>query len=107
MITDPRTDRPTDFAGQLMADLDLLTLGADRAGYDAYAQAIRQEYAFVPAEAFAKGRAAVMERFLAQDRLYQTPLFAHLEQPARSNIQAEIDTRDYGKGETEIVAGGC
>ena len=91
MVTDPRTDRPSDFAGQLMGDLDLLTLGADQPDYEAYAKAIRQEYAFVPAEAFAKGRAEVMERFLAQDQIYQTPLFAHLEKPARANIQAEVD----------------
>ena len=87
MVTDPRTDRPCDHAGQLMADLDLLFLGAD---YEAYAKAIRQEYALVPAEAFAKGRIAVMERFLGQDKIYQTPLFAHLEKSARANVQAEI-----------------
>jgi predicted metal-dependent HD superfamily phosphohydrolase len=90
MVTDPGADRPADMAGKLIADLDLLTLGADRADYEAYARAIRQEYAFVPAEDFARGRVAVMEGFLALDRIYNTPDFTHLEAPARANIQAEV-----------------
>ena len=90
MVSDPRSDRLVDFAGELMADLDLLTLGVDRAGYNAYARSIRQEYAFVPTDAFAKGRVAVMERLLDQDTIYQTPLFAHLETPASANIPDEI-----------------
>jgi len=90
MVTDPRGNRPSDHAGQLMADLDLLTLGGAREDYEVYAKAIRREYAFVPPEAYSKGRIEVMTGFLEQDQIYQTLRFAHLEKPARANIEAEI-----------------
>ena len=51
-------------------DLDLAILGAPAAAYDAYATAIRQEYAAVADAAYRQGRTKVLAAFLARPRLY-------------------------------------
>lgn len=73
-----------------MLDLDLAVLGAPRAIYDAYAAAIRREYAMVPDAAWRTGRAGVLDRFLDRPRLYQTGHFhERLESAARANLADE------------------
>ncbi|HEV2543880.1 MAG TPA: hypothetical protein VGU70_14075 [Methylobacterium sp.] len=80
-----------DPATRLMLDLDLAVLGAARPDYEAYAAAIRCEYAAVPDAAWCIGRAAVLDRFLARPRLYQTdPFRDRLETSARANLAAEL-----------------
>jgi len=76
----------------LFLDADLSILGADRKTYIAYAQAIRDEYAWVPEALFRERRARVLQKFLSRQRIYQTPAFAMLEQPARENLQHELQT---------------
>lgn len=56
----------------VILDADLAILSAPPAHYDAYAQAIRQEYAFVPDEAYRAGRTAVLQRFVARSPFYFT-----------------------------------
>lgn len=56
----------------VMLDADLAILSAPPAQYDAYAKAIRQEYSFVPDEAYVVGRTAVLQRFLARSPFYFT-----------------------------------
>ncbi|BAU92002.1 hypothetical protein MPPM_3397 [Methylorubrum populi] len=81
-----------DPATRLMLDLDLAVLGAPRPAYEAYAAAIRREYASVPEPAWRRGRAGVLDRFLARPRLYQTdPIRDRLEAPARANLAAELN----------------
>jgi predicted metal-dependent HD superfamily phosphohydrolase len=77
-----------DTAGKVLLDADLAILGADEADYDAYAAAIRQEYAWVSDDDYRKGRRAVLERFLARPRLYFSP--AMKETQARANLAREI-----------------
>ncbi|QEL20106.1 HD domain-containing protein [Limnoglobus roseus] len=76
----------------VLLDADLAILGAGEARYLRYAEAIRREYAFVPDDDYRKGRAAVLEKFLARDRIYRTDVM-HLEAeaPARQNLRAEIE----------------
>jgi len=82
---------PGDRIGALMVSIDLSILGADPADYDAYAAAVRREYAHVPEEAFRAGRARVMKHFLAAEAIYADPAFAaRLETQARANIEREI-----------------
>ncbi|MCP1561033.1 UNVERIFIED_ORG: putative metal-dependent HD superfamily phosphohydrolase [Methylorubrum zatmanii] len=82
-----------DTAMRLMLDLDLAVLGAPRPVYEAYAAAIRREYAAVPEAAWRFGRAGVLERFLARPGLYQTrPFRDRFETAARTNLAAEADT---------------
>ena len=64
-------------------------LAAEPTAYGAYAAAIRREYAHVPEPLWRAGRAAVLERFLARERIYGSRAFAPLEASARSNLSAE------------------
>ncbi|HLO86991.1 MAG TPA: hypothetical protein VK203_18580 [Nostocaceae cyanobacterium] len=78
--------------GQVLLDADLGILAASPEEYRKYSQAIRQEYAWVSEEKYIQGRKKVLERFLQRVPIYHTPLmFATCEQPARNNIQAEIN----------------
>ena len=80
-----------DAIGALLVSIDLSILGAAQADYDAYAEGVRFEYAFVPEDAFRIGRAAILERFLESPALYPDPAFrARLEAPARANLRREI-----------------
>jgi predicted metal-dependent HD superfamily phosphohydrolase len=75
--------------GAVLCDADLAVLGSP--GYDAYAAAVRQEYAHVPGDLFRQGRAEVLRRLLAMPRLYRTPLARELwEDRARANLAAEL-----------------
>lgn len=86
-----------DAATRLMLDLDLAVLGAPRPVYEAYAAAIRREYAAVPDVAWRFGRAGVLDRFLARPNLYQTgPFRDRSETAARANLAAEADTLRAG-----------
>lgn len=76
----------------LFLDADLSILGASPKIYSAYAQAIRREYAWVPEALFWERRAQVIQKLLSRERIYQTPEFASLEQPARENLQRELRT---------------
>ena len=56
----------------VILDADLAILSAPPDQYDAYAHAIRQEYSFVPDEAYRAGRTAVLQKFLARAPFYFT-----------------------------------
>lgn len=91
LLTKSHTPSSHDRTGQILVDADLAILGAAEADYDAYAQAIRREYAWVAETAYRSGRLAVLERFLQQPRLYATnEMFTRLESAARRNLQREI-----------------
>lgn len=76
---------------QILLDADLAILGAPVERYDTYAQAIRQEYDWVPETSYRVGRVQVLQTFLLQARIYWTvPLYAALEEQARENIRREI-----------------
>jgi predicted metal-dependent HD superfamily phosphohydrolase len=84
----------TDLA--LLLDLDLSVLAASMGDYDAYAAAIRHEYAHVPSLLYRPGRRRVLEKFLAADQLYLTAdLKAQWEQPARANLAREINSLSF------------
>jgi predicted metal-dependent HD superfamily phosphohydrolase len=74
-----------------LLDADLAILGAAPAEYAAYRQAIRREFASVPAALFARGRAAFLRAALARERLYATSWgHARFEAAARRNLAAEL-----------------
>jgi len=51
----------------------------------------------VPDDLWRAGRSAVLERFLARERLFQSERFrAALEAPARANLSAERDRLTTG-----------
>ncbi|GKQ36512.1 hypothetical protein [Streptomyces sp. A012304] len=86
---DPDDD---DRDGQLLCDADLAILAAPPSTYAAYTAAVREEYHFVPNDAFREGRADVLRRLLALPRLFRTPYGEReWEATARYNLRAELD----------------
>ncbi|MFE9093138.1 hypothetical protein [Streptomyces sp. NPDC007264] len=86
---DPADD---DRNGQVLCDADLAILAAPPSAYAAYAAGVREEYGFVPNDAFHEGRSAILRQLLALPRLFRTPLGqAAWETTARYNLAAELD----------------
>lgn len=79
---------PADAA--VMADADLAVLAATPGRYDAYARAVRQEYAHLDDATFGAGRAAFCEAMLARPRLFHTAAMATAEATARANLEREL-----------------
>jgi len=103
LLTKSHATTPGDDAGRLLLDADLAVLGTPPDEYDAYAAAIRREYAWVEEAAYRAGRAAVLERFLQREWIFQTERFrAGREGPARDNLAREIAALRTGAGD-EIV----
>ncbi len=73
---------------QLLVDIDLSILGAERARFDEYEQQIRQEYAYVPGFLFRRKRREILKGFLDRPVIYSTPHFHDaLEARARDNLR--------------------
>ncbi|GAA3505719.1 hypothetical protein GCM10019016_128320 [Streptomyces prasinosporus] len=86
---DPADD---DRNGRVLCDADLAVLGSPPSAYAAYTAAVREEYHFVPGEAFREGRTAVLRRFLSLPRLFRTPYGReHWEATARYNMRGELE----------------
>ena len=81
---------PDDRAGRTLLDADLAVLSADGPTYDAYAAAIRREYAWVAESDYRAGRRRVLERFLVRQRIFVTMAMAEAEARARDNLRREI-----------------
>lgn len=80
-----------DFDSQVLLDADLAILAANPVYYREYANAIRQEYAWVSEAEYIVGRKQVLERFLQRQRIYFTTLMFEVgEKAARYNLNAEI-----------------
>lgn len=88
---------PHDPDGQLFLDADLEILSAAEPDYDAYAAAIRREYAHVDEAVFRAGRAGAMRLFLERPTIYGHPATPPWwEARARANIAREIEMLDAG-----------
>lgn len=84
---------PGDTNGEVLCDADLAILAARTEAYETYTRAVREEYGFVPDDAFRAGRAAVLRQLLGLERLFRTPHGAELwEGRARENLSAELET---------------
>ncbi|MFE9838746.1 hypothetical protein ACFYP4_26925 [Streptomyces sp. NPDC005551] len=87
---DPHAD---DANGAVLCDADLAILAAPPDAYAAYTAAVREEYAFVPPDAFRTGRAAVLRQLLALPRLFRTPHGQReWETRAHENLRRELET---------------
>ncbi|MEE1761863.1 HD domain-containing protein [Streptomyces sp. SP18BB07] len=85
---DPADDDPN---GQVLCDADLAILASPPDAYAAYAAAVREEYGFVPDDAFRTGRAAVLRQLLDLPRLFRTPYGQReWEDRARENLRSEL-----------------
>lgn len=91
LILCTQTHEAADGAGHVLLDADLAILGAPAAAYDAYAAAVRREYAHVPELAYRAGRAQVLTRFLQRPAIFQTPVMRQThEAAARANVAREL-----------------
>ncbi|GAA2239482.1 MULTISPECIES: HD domain-containing protein [Streptomyces] len=86
---DPADDDPD---GQVLCDADLSVLASPPSAYAAYTTAVREEYHFVPSDAFRTGRAAILRQLLELPRLFRTPHgITAWEATARYNLTAELE----------------
>ncbi|MEU6809035.1 hypothetical protein ABZ920_08520 [Streptomyces sp. NPDC046831] len=86
---DPAGD---DRDGQVLCDADLAVLASPPSVYAAYTAAVREEYHFVPNDAFRAGRATVLRQLLDLPQLFRTPYGASKwEATARYNVAAELE----------------
>ncbi|MEL6673112.1 MAG: phosphohydrolase [Bacteroidota bacterium] len=82
--------RPGDGDAARFISMDLAILASEPAAYEAYAQAVRKEYARVPGFLYKKGRRKVLKHFLQKAVIYPDPgLRKAWEQKARSNLERE------------------
>jgi len=82
---------PDGADAKLLVDVDLSILGAPEARFAEYERQVRQEYGWVPEEAFHRGRSQVLRSFLERGAIYGTTWFAErLEAKARANLERSI-----------------
>ena len=83
---------PTELPdGRYLVDIDLAILGAHPNRFDEYETQVRQEYAWVPDDAFRQGRSEVLRRFLTRSPLYLTEYFRQeREGQARLNLNRSL-----------------
>ncbi|WP_227678598.1 HD domain-containing protein [Psychrobacter faecalis] len=80
-----------NFDAAYLLDMDLSILGASWTDYEQYAQAVRQEYAYVSNPDYRDRRRAVLTELLAHPKIYLTDYYYdRLEKQARQNIKREI-----------------
>ncbi|MFG2956091.1 hypothetical protein ACGF5O_20500 [Streptomyces sp. NPDC048291] len=83
---------PGDRNGEVLCDADLAILAAPPAAYAAYTAAVREEYHFVPNDAFRAGRSAILRQLLDLPQLFRTPYGRTEWAPtARYNLAAELE----------------
>lgn len=91
LLTSGHSVQAGDAIGARLVSIDLSILGAEADRYDAYAAAIREEYAHVPEPFYRAGRAAILGRFLESKALFADPVWAgRYETQARANLTREI-----------------
>ncbi|MFB7919084.1 hypothetical protein [Streptomyces sp. NPDC056061] len=85
-----------DADGEVLCDADLAVLAAPPREYAAYAAQVREEYGFVPDDAFREGRATVLRQLLELPKLFRTPYgIARWEPRARQNLLTEWELLNH------------
>ncbi|MFJ2475227.1 hypothetical protein ACIOWI_19865 [Streptomyces sp. NPDC087659] len=92
LLTRTHAAQDGDANGTVLCDADLAILASPPDAYERYAAAVREEYGFVPDEAFRAGRADVLRHLLDLPRLFRTPYGQReWEEAARRNAAAELE----------------
>jgi len=90
-LTEHHRPDDDDVNGCVLSDADLAILAAPADRYDEYTADVRREYAEVPDDAFAAGRAAILRDLIAKPRLFHTAhARTHWEARARANVEREL-----------------
>ena len=83
--------RVRDPARVVLHDADLWVLSAPVARFDEYCRQVREEYAHVPAAAYARARSEVLRPFLGRGHVYRTRHARQSWEPAaRENLAREL-----------------
>ncbi|AFZ55846.1 hypothetical protein H6G54_27025 [Anabaena cylindrica FACHB-243] len=99
LILCTKNHQADDLDSQILLDADLAILAATPLQYQEYAQAIRQEYAWVSEAEYITGRGKVLENFLQRQSIYLTPLMLESsEELARFNIKTELQSLQKNRG---------
>ncbi len=93
MVT--KTHQPgNDIYERIMADIDILILGAHPVIYEEYKDNIRKEYSEFPLYEYKRGRLHVLQSLLGRleyEELYHIPMFRYkYEESTRYNLSREI-----------------
>ncbi len=90
-LTATHDPAPGDRNGESLSDADLAILAAPADQYAAYCAAVRAEYAHMPQQTFAAGRATILQALLDAPAVYRTPYARqYWEAQARTNIETEL-----------------
>jgi predicted metal-dependent HD superfamily phosphohydrolase len=82
--------RDGDHGLDALLDADLSSFADDNEGRNG--ELVRQEYAFVPEDAFQAGRRRILEGFLGREPLYRTTLMrTRYEAKAKANIRRALE----------------
>jgi predicted metal-dependent HD superfamily phosphohydrolase len=77
----------------VVVDIDLSILGAPPETFDAYQEAIREEYSWVPGFLYRRKRKKILRSFLTRDRIFTTDFFfGRYEERARQNLEGAVKT---------------
>ena len=80
-----------DGDAELLIDIDLSILGADRETFERFEKNVRKEYWWVPSMLFGRTRATILQSFLDRSSVYATAHFRdRLESAARRNLAMAI-----------------
>ncbi|NGO72845.1 hypothetical protein [Streptomyces boncukensis] len=91
-LTATHDPAPGDSSGEVLCDADLAVLAGGPEAYAHYAAGIREEYAFVPDDAFREGRTRVLRQLLALEPLFRTEYAQSAwERTARHNMHTELE----------------
>ena len=80
----------SDFDCAVLCDADLAMLAAEPQRYKEYLRDVRDEYAHIPKPDYVRARIAILTKLLDRRSLFSSPLGAAWEEPARQNLDAEL-----------------
>jgi predicted metal-dependent HD superfamily phosphohydrolase len=99
LLTETHRPADGDANGGVLSDADLAILAAPPERYAEYVAAVRTEYAHVPDDLFARGRAHVLRDLLAKPHLFHTAYARRAwEDAARDNVLRELERLEAAEG---------